>query len=127
MVLEQLKKYPDLIRWDERGHVYFKGSRIPGTNFTDLLTNTVTNRASLSIPTMAQSVFTKALSDANVPNSLIMNKEQKRLLEMYKDIRMGNPYSPLKGNDGPNKPSPLPPLSPPPIAVKRQKRWASST
>ena len=124
LIIEQLKKHSDIIRWEANGDVYFKNSRIPNTKFTDLLTNSVTNRESLSIPVMAQSVFTKALSDANVADTWIKNKEQKRLLQTYKDLRNENPYSPVKlrrefSNDFDEDYS-LP-------KMKRTKRWASST
>ena len=65
----------------------FKGEVIPGSNITDMITDTVTNRKRSSINPMFKSVFLKALVESNVPQQWIKNKEYHDILNSYKAIK----------------------------------------
>ena len=81
----------------------FKGEVIPGSNITDMITDTVTNRKQSHINPMFKSVLLKALVELNVPQQWIKNKE-------YHDIL--NSYTTIKSNWTPEK---------------KKIKWASST
>lgn len=95
MILEHLKNHPDIIKWNKNGQIIYKNSTIPDSNLIDLLAGVVTNKKlspSTSNPLMSRSIFLKALSDANVPESWIRNKESKKLMHSYKEAMNENPY-----------------------------------
>ena len=83
MILEHLKERPDIIRWNDNGEVIFKGDKIPDSNLIDLISSVTTQRK-LNLPLMTQTVFMKALSEVNVPESWIKNKKSRSLYESYK-------------------------------------------
>ena len=87
MVLEHLKKHPDVIKWNKNGQILFKDAVIPDSNIVDLISSVVTNKKLTSVPVMTQSVFLKALSDTNIPETWIKNKQSKKLLHSYKEVK----------------------------------------
>lgn len=95
LLLNHLKNHPDVIKWNDRGEIIFKGDVIPGSNLTDLISNVTTMRKS-SIPLLPQTVFLKALSETNTPESWIRNRTSKKLLQSYKSVKEQNPFTPPK-------------------------------
>lgn len=91
LLLEHLKSRPDIIQWNSNGEIIFKGDLIPGSNLTDLISSVSTTRKS-TIPILPQSVFLKALSEANVPETWIKNKGNRKLLQSYKSLKEQNPF-----------------------------------
>ena len=70
----------------------FRDEVIDGSNITDLILESVTNRKQSNIPTMFKSIFLKALTEANVPTRWIKNKKQNELLQSYRDIKSRNTF-----------------------------------
>lgn len=92
LILNHLRKYPEVITWNERGEIIFKGDVVPGSNLTDLVSSVTTARKS-NLPVFQQTVFLKALSETNTPESWIKNRGNKKLLQSYKNIKEDNPFS----------------------------------
>ena len=85
LMIEHLKSHPEIISWNSKGEIIFKGDRIPDSNLTDLISSVTTNRK-LDIPLIAKTVFIKGLSEANVPESWIKNKKSRNLMQSYKTV-----------------------------------------
>ena len=61
LLLEHLKKHPDIIKWNSNGEIMFKGETLPGSNLKNMVISVITNRKS-NVPTLSKGVFVKALS-----------------------------------------------------------------
>jgi len=93
LLLHHLKNHADVIKWNNRGEIIFRGDVIPGSNLTDLISGVMTTRKS-NIPLLPQTVFLKALSETNTPESWIKNRTSKKLLQSYKSVKEQNPFTP---------------------------------
>ena len=88
LMLEYLKSKPDIIKWNELGEVIFRGEHVPGSNITDLIVDAVSKRKKSDVANpLYKSVFMKALSETNVPQKWIKNKEHYQILNSYNKIR----------------------------------------
>ena len=79
LLLDHLKLQPNIIKWNNIGEMVFHDEVIDGSNITDLILESVTNRKQSNIPTMFKSIFLKALAKTNVPSRWIKNKKQNEL------------------------------------------------
>lgn len=87
LLINHLKSRPDIIKWNEKGEVIFRGDTLIGSNIIDLISDVLTNRKESKTPLMDKTVFLKALSEINVPYQWIKNKQHKTLLQSYKAIK----------------------------------------
>lgn len=88
LVLDYLKSKPEIIKWNKLGEVIFRGERVPGSNITDLIIDTVSKRKKSDISNpLYKSVFMKALSETNVPRKWIKNREHYEILNSYNEIK----------------------------------------
>ena len=64
----------------------------------EIITSAATTNRKSNVTILSKTIFTKALSEANVPEKWVKNKEQKKLLQSYKSIKEINPFntSPVK-------------------------------
>ena len=92
VLMDYLKTKEDILKWNDFGEMIFKGQVIPGSNITDMIVDTVTNRKRNHINPMFKSVFLKALVESNVPTQWIKNKEHHEILNSYKTIKSKNPF-----------------------------------
>ena len=76
LLLNHLKKFPKVVKWDENGNIVFKGERFPTTNLQQMITSVSTNRKS-NIPQLSMGVLMNTLSETNTPDKLIKNIELK--------------------------------------------------
>lgn len=90
LVLDYLKLKSNTISWNDMGEIIFHGEVIPGSNITDMIIDTVTNRKRSEISPMFKSVFLKALAEVNMPSKWIKNKEYNQLLQSYKGVKSRN-------------------------------------
>jgi len=93
LLLDHLKNHSDIIKWNERGEIIFKGDVVPGSNLTDLVSNVTTMRKT-NVGLLPQTVFLKALSETNVPESWIRNRASKKLLQSYKSVKEQDSFTP---------------------------------
>lgn len=85
-LLQYLKTYPNILRWNERGEIIYKNQLIPKSNLTDLIGLILTQRKSYK-HLSGREEFLKALSSMNTPKLFFKNK--------YLTID-DNVYSPIK-------------------------------
>ena len=92
LLFEHLQNHPEIIKWNKRGEISFKGDELNGSNLIDLIANVMTNRKS-SGSLLHDTIFLKALSETNVPESWIKNRTSRKLLQSYKDVKELNPFT----------------------------------
>lgn len=85
-LLQYLKTYPDILRWNDRGEIIYKDQLIPKSNLTDLIGLILTQRKSYK-HLSGREEFLKALNSMNTPKLFFKNK----YLTMKDDV-----YSPIK-------------------------------
>lgn len=85
-LLQYLKTYPNILRWNERGEIIYKDQLIPKSNLTDLICLILTQRKSYK-HLFGRDEFLKALNSINAPKLFLKNK----YLTMKDDV-----YSPIK-------------------------------
>ena len=83
MLVKHLQSRPDILKWNKDGEIIFEGRTLDGSNITDLIADSMTNRQESTTQPMFKSVFLKALSRANVPRTWIKNKSHKKYLQSY--------------------------------------------
>ena len=93
LLFEHLQNHPEIITWNKRGEIKFKGDELNGSNLIDLIANVMTNRKTTSGSLLHDTIFLKALSETNVPERWIKNKSSRKLLQSYKDVKETNPFS----------------------------------
>ena len=72
--------------WTADGDVSINGEPLRRVNFTDLLSGVVRSRPSKNIPLPCEK-FLKALTEANIPESIIKNKT---VLNQYRAVKCDN-------------------------------------
>lgn len=85
-LLQYLKTYPDILSWNNRGEIIYKGQLIPKSNLTDLICLILTQRKSYK-HFFGRNEFLKALNSMNTPKLFLKNKH----LTLEDDV-----YSPIK-------------------------------
>jgi len=84
MLIDYLKLYPNIIRWNDKGEIIYQGQLVKGTNITDLILDVMSVRSKKHLPTFHEATFTKALADINVPNDWIKNGKRLDEIRLYK-------------------------------------------
>ena len=72
-------KSGQLIRWNERGELIYKGQVYPGTNVSDLINDVLRKRKTFQ--PQGWNVFAEALHDINVPMDLVGNEERWKYMQ----------------------------------------------
>ena len=73
-LLARLKEKEDAITWDERGQVILKGSLIPKSNISDLISDAMRSRKHFNPVGVQQ--FYDILHEINVPKDLVRNERR---------------------------------------------------
>ena len=92
LLLNYLETQPDVMHWNNKGELIYKGDIIRGLNITDLFRNILSSsnntssskRSRDNISTFERNLFSKALSEANVPYDWIKNAQQLEIIKNYK-------------------------------------------
>ena len=77
MILKRIGDNPDIVNWNERGELEYKGKVVPNTNIGDLVWDSLKKR---KYDPEGYEIFTKALKKINIPQDLIRNPERLQLL-----------------------------------------------
>ena len=77
MILKRIGDNPDIVNWNERGELEYKGKVVPNTNIGDLVGDSLKKR---KYDPEGYKIFTKALKQINIPQDLIRNPERLQLL-----------------------------------------------
>lgn len=93
LILNHLKNYSKIIKWNESGEIIYKDETINGSNLTDLVANVLSPKNSSTPPLLHETIFLKALSETNVPELWIKNKSKKKLLQSYRDVKSENQFA----------------------------------
>ena len=97
LILNHLKNFPKIIKWNEFGELIYKDETIRESNLTDLISNVLLQKKSTTPPLLHETIFLKALSETNAPETWIKNKSKKKILQSYKNLKAENPFlSPIQ-------------------------------
>ena len=73
-LLARLKEREDAITWDERGQVILKGTLIPKSNISDLVSDAMRSRKHFNPVGVRE--FYNVLYEINVPKDLVRNEKR---------------------------------------------------
>ena len=73
-LLDRLKEREDAITWDDRGQVILKGTLIPKSNISDLISDAMRSRKHFN-PVGVQK-FYNVLYEINIPKDLVRNEKR---------------------------------------------------
>ena len=79
-ILKRLKTRPDIVSWDESGHVTLDGVKVPESNISDLVSDAVRGRKNFN--PVGSKEFFNVLSKLNMPKDLVRNEERWKEAEM---------------------------------------------
>ena len=118
-LLSWLSRYRQILSWDDQGQMIYKTKTIPRTNIADLVGTVIRQSTGNHTPPRHLLMFTQALMDCNVPDSMIVNSQVRKMLSEFrresptKTPLRGPTPSPLKAEasatqleDTPRRPSP---------------------
>ena len=81
LILRRIQDNPKIIDWNHRGELKYNGETLPNTNITNLLGDSLKYRKNNKPE--GYEIFTKALSDINLPEEQIRNPERLQLFKTY--------------------------------------------
>lgn len=70
--LSILKREPTMLKWNEKGEVFYRGEKINHSNIADLFSIIFSNKKKVDIP--AKDEFLSVLNELNIPKQYIQNK-----------------------------------------------------
>lgn len=117
-----IKKAPEILRWNEKGNIIYKGQQIEGSNISDLLNDVLVRRKSFT--PQGQASFLDALNDMNVPESLLSNTDRRADLRKVKYVNYAIPSPQPQTINMPRLERELYTLNNPLKTVNKQKRAA---
>lgn len=77
-LLQLMKKNSNYFNWNEKGEIYVKGQILPNSNLADLFNLIFTNRKNFT-ELAGKNEFLNALTEMNIPNYYVKNKNIKQL------------------------------------------------
>jgi hypothetical protein len=90
VLMEELKKHPQAIKWSPNGEVSVQGTQLRGSNIVDLIGHVLRSRKTTQVPVHGDA-FLKVLADLNFPEELVKNKYQLSKFRSYKQGEEGVP------------------------------------
>jgi hypothetical protein len=85
-LMEELKKYPQIIQWNPINHeVAINGKPLRGSNIIDLIGHVMRSRKTTKDPVHGDA-FLKKLANLNIPEELVKNKYQISKFRSYKNV-----------------------------------------
>jgi hypothetical protein len=100
--LRRIQDNSKILDWNDRGELKYEGETLPNTNITNLLGDSL--KLKKNNKPKGYEIFTKALSEMNLPEELIRNPERLQLFKTYgyeKNPDRGKVRKPLQ-NDIPD-------------------------
>ena len=94
LLLQKVKQH-DLVDWNEKGELVFKGSPLPGTHMVDLVNDVLRRRKTFTPRGWQQ--FAQVLSTMNVPQDLIGNKDRWNWMETWRTSKGSLPTDDSEG------------------------------
>ena len=89
LLLQKFKQQGDVINWNNRGELVYRGKEVKGSNMVDLVNDIIRNRKT-STP-QGWGYFARGLADMNIPNELIQNSNRRRVIQQYKTQPLATP------------------------------------
>lgn len=90
-ILDHFRGHTEVLTWNERGEIRYKGRVIPGSNVADLLKDS--QRRYKSLDPYGEREFYRAWAELNIPEGLLGNDERKTRVRYYKKFP-GDRYIP---------------------------------
>jgi hypothetical protein len=81
ILLRRIQDNSKILDWNDRGELKYNGETLPNTNITNLLGDSLKYRKNNK--PKGYEIFTKALSEMNLPEELIRNPEILQLFKTY--------------------------------------------
>lgn len=81
-LLEHLQDHKDVISWNDRGEILYKGRIITGSNLSDLLRDS--QKEYKYLDPYGDREFYRAWAEVNIPESLLGNEKRKTEVRWYK-------------------------------------------
>lgn len=94
-LLQYLKTYPNILRWNDRGEIIYKDQLIPKSNLTDLISLILTQRKSYK-HLFGRDEFLKALNSTNTPKLFFKNKYLTMKDDVHSPIKNVKPIGKVK-------------------------------
>ena len=90
-ILDHLQDHRDILSWNDRGEIIYKGSIILGSNLTDLLKDS--QRHYKQLHPIGDVEFYRAWAELNIPEGFLGNDKRKLEVRKYK-IQPNDQYGP---------------------------------
>lgn len=90
-ILDHLRDHKDVLSWNDRGEIVYKGRVIPGSNLSDLLKDS--QRQYKTLDPYGDREFYRGWAELNIPEGLLGNDERKKEVRYYKN-HPGDRYIP---------------------------------
>jgi hypothetical protein len=81
ILLRRIQDNSKILDWNDRGELKYDGETLPNTNITNLLGDSLKYKKNNK--PKGYEIFTKALSEMNLPEELIRNPERLQLFKTY--------------------------------------------
>lgn len=81
-LLEHLRDHKDIISWNDRGEIVYKGQVITGSNLSDLLRDS--QKEYKYLDPYGDREFYRAWAEVNIPEGLLGNEKRKAEVRWYK-------------------------------------------
>ena len=82
MLLEAIKRNPEVIKWTKSGQLVFEDSTIPASHIADLIGDSMRERK--GVEPVGWQRFLRGLAKINVPEELIRNETRRKVLREFK-------------------------------------------
>ena len=83
-ILDHLRDHKDVLSWNDRGEIVYKGRVILGSNLTDLLKDS--QRRYKNLDPYGDREFYRAWAELNIPEGLLGNDERKTEVRHHKNF-----------------------------------------
>ena len=81
LLIQKLKDYSDIIRWNDNGQLVLEGSIVPNSNIVDLVNDVMRKRKGFNPE--HSNTFAKALTNINVPEDYVRNPDRVDSIRWY--------------------------------------------
>ena len=72
-MIQHIQRHPDVLSWDEKGRVKYRGKTLPNTNVVDLIGDAVRDKDRKGFRPQRLEMFSRGLSEMNVPREYVRN------------------------------------------------------
>ena len=72
-MIQHIQRHPDVLSWDEKGRIKYRGKTLPNTNVVDLIGDAVRDKDRRGFRPQGLETFSRGLSEMNVPRDYVRN------------------------------------------------------